>query len=103
MKREKHEQMDIGTLSDIPLRGWLALTASFTFLPQAVDADLHNNTKFLRAMTVALFMLYFGLVKVLYTAVPGLQPVRRSRPLMPGPMAEMRAQAGDRCALWTML
>eukprot|EP00879_Flechtneria_rotunda_P002058 GHRR01002237.1.p1 GENE.GHRR01002237.1~~GHRR01002237.1.p1 ORF type:complete len:227 (+),score=99.70 GHRR01002237.1:1460-2140(+) len=63
---------------------------------QVVDSGLHESKRFLQIMTGVLVVLYLGLVKLLYRYEPRGEMVRRPRPRLPGPLAEMRAELGDK-------
>lgn len=63
---------------------------------QVVDTGLNESKRFLQYLAVALVVAYFGLVKLMYKYEPQTDWVRRPRPRMPGQMAELRAQLGDR-------
>ncbi|GBF89120.1 hypothetical protein Rsub_01837 [Raphidocelis subcapitata] len=65
---------------------------------QITDAGLQENPRFLAGMVAVLVFIYFALIKLLYKADPGVlyDLNRRPRARMAGPMAEVRAGAGDR-------
>ncbi|KAF8073017.1 rpsQ [Scenedesmus sp. PABB004] len=66
------------------------------FAQQVVETGLHENGKFLRYLVGTLVLLYLGLVKLMFKYEPDSEWVRRPRPRLPGPMAELRAELGDK-------
>lgn len=60
--------------------------------------------RFLPGLVSVLLLIYFGLVKVLYKVETGVDVTsRRTRARQAGPVAEMRAEMGDRDMTGLML
>lgn len=65
-------------------------------LLQVVDTGLNENRRFMQYMVATLVLLYFALLKLMYKYGTGSEWVRRPRPRLPGQLADLRAQLGDK-------
>eukprot|EP00878_Enallax_costatus_P015988 GHUV01016764.1.p1 GENE.GHUV01016764.1~~GHUV01016764.1.p1 ORF type:complete len:261 (+),score=80.36 GHUV01016764.1:1226-2008(+) len=63
---------------------------------QVVDTGLNESKRFMQYMVATLVLLYFALVKLMYKHEPDSEWVRRPRPRLPGQLADLRAQLGDK-------
>jgi hypothetical protein len=63
---------------------------------QIVDSNLHESKKFMAGLVAVLVFLYFFIYKLLFKYDVAVEMIRGPRPTMSGPMAEVRARAGDR-------
>ncbi|KAG1658642.1 hypothetical protein FOA52_006404 [Chlamydomonas sp. UWO 241] len=70
---------------------------------KVVDANLQENKKFLAALAAGCVFMYFAMYKLLYRVDVLLERPLAPRPNMSGPMAEVRARAGDRDRTGLML
>eukprot|EP00878_Enallax_costatus_P025084 GHUV01026805.1.p1 GENE.GHUV01026805.1~~GHUV01026805.1.p1 ORF type:complete len:157 (+),score=34.53 GHUV01026805.1:218-688(+) len=69
---------------------------SSALLLQVVDTGLNESKRFMQYMVATLVLLYFALVKLMYKHEPDSEWVRRPRPRLPGQLADLRAQLGDK-------
>ncbi|GAX83280.1 hypothetical protein CEUSTIGMA_g10706.t1 [Chlamydomonas eustigma] len=61
-----------------------------------VDSNLQESKKFMAGLVAVLVFLYFFIYKLLFKYDVAVEMIRGPRPTMSGPMAEVRARAGDR-------